>query len=108
MQLSLIKILPSHWPLTLVNGNKQPLGRNWQHNPYTPSQAVQPHTRSVTAIFKQGYCTLKGKYGSYKIKPEGIGFLCGHNAKEFLFAIDCDGESAQRYLQRLGQLPQEL
>jgi hypothetical protein len=97
MQFSSIKLLPSHWPLTLVNGNKQPLGKHWQHNPYTPSQA--------SAIFKRGYVTLKGKYGSYKVKPEGIGVLCGHNAKEFLFAIDCDGISAQQYLQQLGQLP---
>ncbi len=94
MQLSTI---PSHWPLTLVNGNKQPLGKNWQHNPYTPSQA--------TAIFKKGYITLEGKYGSYRVKPKGIGLICGHNAKEFLFAIDCDGNSAHRYLQQLGQLP---
>ncbi|MGB5769736.1 MAG: bifunctional DNA primase/polymerase, partial [Crocosphaera sp.] len=71
--------------------------KHWQHNPYTPSQA--------SAIFKRGYVTIKGKYGSYRVQPKGIGLLCGHNTKEFLFAIDCDGESAQRYLQQLGQLP---
>ena len=97
MLLSSINILPSHWPLTLVNGNKQPLGKKWQRNPYTPSEAI--------AILKRGYVTLGGEKGSYTIKPEGIGILCGHNAKEFLFAIDCDGISAQQYLQRLGQLP---
>jgi hypothetical protein len=97
MQFSSIKLLPSHWPLTLVNGNKQPLGLNWQHNPYTPKQAI--------SIFKRGYITLKGKYGRYQVQPEGFGVLCGHNSQEFLFAIDCDGESAHQYLQQLGQLP---
>ena len=89
--------MPSHWPLTLVNGNKQPLGKNWQRNPYTPSEVI--------AIFQQGYVTLGGEKGSYRVKPLGIGLLCGHNSQEFLFAIDCDGISAHRYLQRLGQLP---
>ncbi len=97
MLLSSIKILPSHWPLTLVNGNKQPLGKNWQRNPYTPSQAI--------SIFKRGYVRLGGEKGSYRVKPLGIGLLCGHNSQEFLFAIDCDGISAQQYLQRLEQLP---
>ena len=97
MLLSSIKILPPHWPLTLVNGNKQPLGKNWQRNPYTPSQAI--------AIFQQGYVTIGGVTGSYRVKPLGIGLLCGHNSQEFLFAIDCDGISADRYLQKLGQLP---
>ncbi|EHJ09871.1 Primase 2, partial [Crocosphaera watsonii WH 0003] len=89
--------MPSHWPLTLVNGNKQPLGKKWQRNPYTRSEAI--------AVFRRGYLTLRGKKGSYRVKPLGIGLLCGHNAKEFLFAIDCDGISAHRYLQRLGKLP---
>ena len=82
MLLSSLKILPPHWPLTLVNGNKQPLGKNWQRNPYTRSEAI--------AVFRRGYLTLRGKKGSYRVKPLGIGLLCGHNAKEFLFAIDCD------------------
>ena len=61
MQLSSIKILPSHWPLTLVNGNKQPLGKNWQRNPYTRKEAI--------AIFQQGYVTIGGRKGSYRVKP---------------------------------------
>ncbi|MCH2231940.1 MAG: bifunctional DNA primase/polymerase [Crocinitomicaceae bacterium] len=97
MQLSSLKILPPHWPLTLVNGNKQPWGKKWQRNPYTLSEAI--------AVFKQGYVRLGGEKGSYQVKPLGIGILCGHNSKEFLFAIDCDGISAHRYLQQLGQLP---
>ncbi|MGK7886503.1 MAG: bifunctional DNA primase/polymerase [Crocosphaera sp.] len=97
MLLSSIKILPSHWPLTLVNGNKQPFGKKWQRNPYTRSEAI--------SVFRRGYVTVRGKKGSYRVKPLGIGLLCGHNAKEFLFAIDCDGISAQQYLQRLGKLP---
>ena len=93
--LKALPTLPSHWPLIPINNNKQPLGWQWQHHPFTPAQLYN--------ALSQGFVTVKGKTEDYRVKPQGIGLLCGINSQEFLFAVDCDGFSAYSKLQQISQ-----
>jgi hypothetical protein len=95
--LSTLAILPSHWPLTVTNANKQPLGKEWQKNPFTPSQLLN-------ALTQQGKVPVRSLEGvPYAVRPQGIGLLCGQNSQEFLVAVDCDGASAHQKLKELAR-----
>jgi len=84
---SSLNSLPENWLLVPTNGNKQPLGREWQKRPYTPKQLV-------SELISSGKVLVKGKYGNYHISPQGIGLLCGDYSDHYLVAVDTDGYSA--------------
>ncbi|ACK74064.1 Primase 2 (plasmid) [Gloeothece citriformis PCC 7424] len=90
-----LSIIPPHWPLIPVSLNKQPIGSQWQNHPLTRDQLI-------TNLTQRGYIVVLNKKSQfYPIRPPGIGILLGHNKREFLIALDVDGDSAIAYLHRL-------
>lgn len=101
MQCSLIKlietlsVLPPHWRIVPVNGNKQPLGYSWQHHYFSPPSLK-------TSLIHQGSVAVFDKDNElYSVTPKGIGLLCGQTQSEFLVAIDIDGMSAMDVVEKL-------
>lgn len=101
---SLIKELeqiPEDWQLTPVGAKKQPLGYNWQNNPFNRHKLIE--------AFKRGYCLVYNKY--FKLVPAliyGYGLLTGTVAVIggktcYLIAVDQDGESAREKVSNLSQ-----
>jgi hypothetical protein len=52
------------------------------------------------SLTRTGGVRVRDRYReNYRIQPQGIGLLCGQTEKEFLVAMDADGESAQTFIQ---------
>ena len=95
-------------PLIPLNGNKQPLGDNWQQRPMSAKQLG-------TAIAKTGSIKVpitinKGKDNQKQVIKDlpiqGFGILLGHpvnyqGAEYCLTAIDVDGPSAKQLIPKL-------
>jgi len=95
--ISTLFILPEHWLIIPTNGNKQPLGYQWQLHPFSPSQMAKLLTQT-------GAVQVLNKHrGFYPVTPQGIGLLCGQTEPEFLLAVDVDGESAHAKIQELSR-----
>lgn len=94
-QLSWLKVferLPSTWILTPVK-DKRPLRDNWQHE--------SPLARDELLKLMQQGQKLKGKNGKqWHCHWTGIGLRLG-TISNGLLAIDCDGQEAITYLQKL-------
>jgi hypothetical protein len=97
--------IPTDFPLVPLNGNKQPLGNDWQNYPFTPTQMHEG--------LERGWLCVRDKKGSlYKVylpteedkKPNhneigGYGLITGYPHKRdgktyYLMALDKDGASA--------------
>jgi hypothetical protein len=90
--LETLAILPKNWRLVPVNGNKQPLGCQWQKYPFSPTQML-------LTLSKQGYLYVLGRNNQpYPIIPSGVGILLGQTKSDFLIALDVDGHSAHKLL----------
>lgn len=91
-------ILPCHWQIIPTNG-KRPLGCQWQQRPFTP-KALQHQ------LCKEGKVKVCSKNRSfYEAVPTGIALLCGQNEREFLVAVDCDGQSAFDQIEQIAPAP---
>lgn len=87
--------MPSHWLLTPTK-QKQPLGFNWQEQPFTPETLKE----QLEAF---GKVKVKSERGSYYSVPTGYAIICGQNTNEYIVALDCDGESTYRNIPSLPQ-----
>lgn len=66
---------------------KQPVGYEWQKQPFTPQRLFEQ-------LDKSGFAQIKNKSGNLSpIVPTGFAIICGQNSQEYLVAVDCDGES---------------
>lgn len=90
-----LKELPPHWRLVPVNGNKQPMGQQWQHHPQSTKELI-------TQLTDFGSVLVRGTKGPYRVIPFGVGLLTGQTDNEYLIAVDCDGEDAYHYLNSRG------
>ncbi len=90
-----LSLLPNHWQIIPTNGNKIPLGYQWQKFAFSPQQmaAYLAQTGGVKILDKH-QCF-------YQVTPQGIGLLCGQTEKEYLVAIDADGSSAHAKIKEL-------
>ena len=93
--------LPADLQLTPVDGNKRPLGYNWQHHPFTPAQLLEHLQKGIGIPVHQ-------KDGSiyYDRNCQGFGVITGTPLKVagttyYLMAVDRDGDSAALKLQEL-------
>ncbi|MBE9020572.1 bifunctional DNA primase/polymerase, partial [Chroococcidiopsidales cyanobacterium LEGE 13417] len=81
-----------------TNG-KKPLGYQWQQHPFTP-KALQHQ------LAKEGKVRVCGNNQTcYEAVPTGIALLCGQNEREFLVAVDCDGQSAFDQIEQIAPAP---
>jgi hypothetical protein len=114
--LAALNHIPADFPLVPLNGNKQPLGNDWQNYPFTPAQ--------MRSGLERGWLKVRDKQGSlYKVylprvaqKPNqheigGYGLITGYPYKKdgktyYLMALDQDGASAsQKILELSGGMP---
>ncbi|MCL1475660.1 bifunctional DNA primase/polymerase, partial [Argonema antarcticum] len=90
-------LIPNFWQLVPTNGNKQPLGYQWQLNPFSKQELIW-QLQSTGAVM------VKNRIGGMvSIRPQGIGILTGNK----LVAVDVDGSSAMNLLRKLsgGNIP---
>ncbi|MGK7914119.1 MAG: AAA family ATPase, partial [Prochloraceae cyanobacterium] len=85
-------------PLVPLNGNKQPLGEEWQKRPYSASQLIQAIKNGGVEV------PIKGK--KRKLPIQGFGILTGrpinvNGVKYYLLALDQDGASAAKLIEKL-------
>ncbi|WP_410500569.1 bifunctional DNA primase/polymerase [Chroococcidiopsis sp. SAG 2025] len=81
-----------------TNG-KKPLGCQWQQRSFTPKALQQQ-------LAKEGKVKVYGKNQTcYEAVPTGIALLCGQNEREFLIAVDCDGQSAFDQIEQIAPTP---
>lgn len=96
--LEALSILPCHWQILPTNG-KRPLGCQWQQRPFTPK--LLQHQLS-----QEGKVRVYGNNQTcYEAVPTGIALLCGQNEREFLVAVDCDGQSAFDQIEQIAPTP---
>lgn len=100
--LETLATLPNHWQIVPTNGNKMPLGCQWQLRPFTPQRMLNYLSNNGTIP------VLDKNLQPIHIHPQGIGLLTGSNSKEFLMAMDADGESAHQKILSKGKLPQTI
>ncbi len=93
-----LSILPCHWQIIPTNG-KQPLGCQWQQRPFTPKSLQNQ-------LSQEGKVRVCGNNQTcYEAVPTGIALLCGQNEREFLVAVDCDGQSAFDQIEQIAPTP---
>ena len=74
---------------------KQPVGYEWQKQPFTPEILFGQ-------LDKSGFVQVKNKSGNLSpIVPTGFAIICGQNSQEYLVAVDCDGESVYKEIPAL-------
>jgi hypothetical protein len=86
-------------PLVPLNGNKQPLGDEWQNRPMKAVELIE-------AINDGGVEVPIGRE-TKKIQPQGFGVLTGRpitldGETYYLMALDCDGAAAAQKILSLG------
>lgn len=111
--LETLKKLPADLQLVPVNGEKKPLGYEWQHNTLTPEEmhsALQLGGIRVKGKKGQRITVWLPKEGNAPRDDEigGFGVLTGtpiavEGKKFLLMAIDCDGKSAMEGVKVLSQ-----
>jgi hypothetical protein len=90
-------------PLVPLNGNKQPLGDNWQNRPMGAAELIK--------AINDGGVEVSSSGRSKKIQPQGFGVLTGRpiaidGQTYYLMALDQDGEAAaQKILSHSGGSP---
>jgi replicative DNA helicase len=98
-----IKRLPAEWALCACNGNKQPLGDNWQNLPLSLKDFEDDKP-----IFSK--LTIQPKSGTrpaFNVPVEwcrSVGVLCGEPSGGMLF-FDHDGRSCDQWIEETSGLP---
>lgn len=88
-----LAFIPNSWQIVPTNGNKQPLGYQWQLYPFNKDELIR--SLQSTGSVKVRNCNGNQMY----VYPKGIGVLTGKQ----LVAVDVDGNSAMTALQRLSK-----
>jgi len=98
--LSQLAVLPDSWRFVPINGNKQPLGRDWQNTHMTVADFVQAEeTGSFSKLFYQPKDSTDKKPVPFKWM-EAIGILCGEPSGGIL-CFDHDGHSCDPLIEEL-------
>ncbi|MBD2181039.1 bifunctional DNA primase/polymerase [Planktothrix sp. FACHB-1355] len=84
-------LIPKCWQIVPTNGNKQPLGYQWQLNPFSKQELIRQLQSTGSVIVKNRTGVM------VSIHPQGIGILTGKK----LVAVDVDGSSAMNLLRKL-------